>query len=89
MLFGYIRTQELLQALETQVGINPNGETVMLVDGDFENEKLVLAARNVKWISTYPQRGANVYSIVKHHKLIMTPAGLEAITARLLQLPSH
>ena len=66
----------------------PEDGSVMLVDGDDEerNEDVVVASRNLPWFSAYPQRGANVYAILKHQRLFITPAALEQLTERLTRL---
>ena len=57
----------------------------MLVEGDDNvGHELELACKNLPWLSLYPQRGANVYAILKHHRLILTPTALEELTGRLL-----
>eukprot|EP00750_Incisomonas_marina_P002479 INCI12357.1.p1 GENE.INCI12357.1~~INCI12357.1.p1 ORF type:complete len:337 (+),score=72.69 INCI12357.1:270-1280(+) len=76
------RTGDFLAALDDHEIYEEDG-SVMLVDGDDLNDNVATAARNLPWFSVYPQRGANVYAILKHHRLFVTRTALEELTERL------
>ncbi len=41
-----------------------------------------LAARNIPHVDVLPVQGINVYDILRHDKLVLTKAALEALEAR-------
>jgi large subunit ribosomal protein L4 len=76
------KTKDFVAALE-DAGFYEEEGSVMLVDGDKPSENLKLATQNIPWMTMYPQIGANVYAIVKHHRLFLTRDALELLTERL------
>jgi large subunit ribosomal protein L4 len=86
------RTGDLVATLEDAEVFEEDG-SVMLVDGDEQYDAddddaypVAVAARNLPWVSVYPQRGANVYAILKHHRLFITREALDQLTERLTRL---
>ncbi len=82
------RTADFLSTLE-DAGVFEEDGSVMLVDGDeqyADDSAVTVAARNLPWVSVYPQRGANVYAILKHHRLFVTREALDELTERLTRL---
>jgi len=55
---------------------------VLFVDGEV-NEQFGLAARNLSNVDVLPVVGANVYDILRRHKLVLTKAAVEGLEARL------
>ncbi|MCY4259530.1 MAG: 50S ribosomal protein L4 [Rhodobacteraceae bacterium] len=41
------------------------------------------AGRNLKGVNILPGQGANVYDILRHHRLAITLAGIEMLKERL------
>ena len=76
------RTKDFVNALEDKNVYEEDG-SVMFIDGDDVHENVEYASENLPWFSAYPQRGANVYAILKHHRLFLTRSGLEQLTDRL------
>ncbi|MFN0114652.1 MAG: 50S ribosomal protein L4 [Paracoccaceae bacterium] len=56
---------------------------VLIIDGAEVNENFARAASNIEGIDVLPSMGANVYDILKRDTLVLTRAGVEALTARL------
>jgi len=58
-------------------------ENALIVGGPEVDRNLSLAARNIPAIDVLPTQGANVYDILRRHKLVLTKAAVEALEARL------
>ncbi|MEJ1976544.1 MAG: 50S ribosomal protein L4 [Acetobacteraceae bacterium] len=56
--------------------------SVLVVDAAV-NENFLRASRNMMRVDVLPTMGANVYDILDHDLLVITTAGVEALTARL------
>jgi large subunit ribosomal protein L4 len=56
--------------------------SVLIVDGSAVNEGFVRAARNLPEVDVLPVQGINVYDILRHEKLVLTKAAIEALEAR-------
>lgn len=54
------------------------GKTAVVVMDD-NNEKVILAARNIKGLSTLPVAQVSTYEIVANNKVVMTKAAVEKI----------
>lgn len=54
------------------------GKTAVVVMDD-NNEKVILAARNIKGLSTFPVAQVSTYEIVANNKVVMTKAAVEKI----------
>ena len=54
----------------------------MIIDGVLD-EGFVRASRNIHKLDLLPTIGANVYDILNHDVLAITPAGLEGLKARI------
>jgi large subunit ribosomal protein L4 len=55
---------------------------VLIVDAEVD-EKFGLAARNIPNVDVLPVVGANVYDILRRHKLVLTKAAVAGLEARL------
>jgi large subunit ribosomal protein L4 len=55
----------------------------LVIDGAEVNENFLRAARNIDGLNVLPSQGANVYDILRHDRLVLTKAGVEALEARL------
>lgn len=55
----------------------------LVIDGPELNEGFERAARNIPNFDVLPSQGANVYDILRRDTLVVTKAGLEALSARL------
>ena len=56
--------------------------SALIIDGSV-NEGFLRASRNIHMVDVLPTIGANVYDILRHDVLAITPAGLEGLKARL------
>ena len=55
----------------------------LVIDGAEVNQNFLRAARNIDGLDVLPSQGANVYDILRHDRLVLTKAGVEALEARL------
>ena len=55
---------------------------VLIIDGAELESGFVRAARNLPNIDVLPVQGINVYDILRHEKLVLTKAAIEALEAR-------
>ena len=55
---------------------------VLVIDGEQVDEGFARAARNLKGINVLPARGANVYDILKHDRLVLTRDAVAKLEAR-------
>ncbi len=56
--------------------------SVLIVDGTDVHEAFAKAARNLPRVDVLPVQGINVYDILRHEKLVLTKAAVEALEAR-------
>lgn len=56
--------------------------SALIVDGVADVD-FMLASRNIPGIDVLPPEGANVYDILRHDVLVVTPSGVEALRQRL------
>jgi large subunit ribosomal protein L4 len=56
--------------------------SALIVDGTSLHDGFARAARNIPQIDVLPVQGINVYDILRHEKLVLTKAALEALEAR-------
>ena len=56
--------------------------SVLIIDGATVPEAFARAARNLPQVDVLPVAGINVYDILRHEKLVLTKAALEALEAR-------
>lgn len=56
--------------------------SVLIVDGANLQEAFAKAARNLPHVDVLPVQGINVYDILRHEKLVLTKAAVEALEAR-------
>src|SRR5680860_1353479 len=56
--------------------------SALIVDGAELQDSFARAARNIPKIDVLPVQGINVYDILRHDKLVLTKAALEALEAR-------
>src|SRR5712671_1750192 len=72
------KTKEFLGTLGT---LNLTGRT-LIVDS-LKNTKLMLASRNVQTAKVVNSYGVNIYDLINHQKLVLTPAAVEELTGIL------
>jgi len=58
-------------------------EKILFVDADKSAENFIRASGNIMNVNFLPSQGLNVYDILRHSKLVLTKAAVEAIEARL------
>lgn len=68
------KTKEMA-AFKKALGLEKTAVVVM----DDNNEKVILAARNIKGLSTFPVAQVSTYEIVANNKVVMTKAAVEKI----------
>ncbi len=73
------KTKKVVELLR---GLELSGSSVLIVI-DGADETLSKAARNLPGVDVLQASGLNVYDVLGHQKLLMTRAGLDAVTARL------
>ena len=56
--------------------------SVLIIDGAELHEAFARAARNLPQVDVLPVQGINVYDILRHEKLVLTKAAIEALEAR-------
>jgi len=56
--------------------------SVLIIDGATVQEAFAKAARNLPHVDVLPVQGINVYDILRHEKLVLTKAAIEALEAR-------
>ena len=56
--------------------------SVLIIDGATVQEAFARAARNLPHVDVLPVQGINVYDILRHEKLVLTKAAIEALEAR-------
>jgi large subunit ribosomal protein L4 len=56
--------------------------SVLIIDGAVVQDAFARAARNLPGVDVLPVQGINVYDILRHDKLVLTKAALEALEAR-------
>jgi large subunit ribosomal protein L4 len=57
--------------------------SALILDGDEIDRNFALAARNLPLIDVLPQRGANVYDILRRDTLVLTRTAIAQLEARL------
>lgn len=57
-------------------------QSVLIIDGAAVQDEFARAARNIPRVDVLPVQGINVYDILRHDKLVLTKAALEALEAR-------
>ena len=72
------KTAELKKSLE-KLGVK-NG---LIVGGSEIDANLAKAARNIPNLDVLPSQGANVYDILRRHKLVLTKQAVQDLEARL------
>jgi len=55
----------------------------LVVGGSTLDENFANAARNIPNLDVLPSQGANVYDILKRHKLVLTKQAVQDLEARL------
>jgi large subunit ribosomal protein L4 len=56
--------------------------SALIIDGTVD-ANFLQASRNIHGVDVLPTVGANVYDILRHDVLVVTPSGIEGLTARL------
>jgi len=75
------RVAEILDALE----LGGRGVLIVIAEAD---EKLEKSTRNLPGVSTVRVAGLNVYDVLRHERLLLTRAALDAVEARLGDAPA-
>jgi large subunit ribosomal protein L4 len=57
-------------------------DNALIIDGAQVNKGFAAAARNIPDIDVLPVQGLNVYDVLRHKKLVLTKAAVEALEAR-------
>ena len=57
-------------------------DNALIIDGAEVNKGFAAAARNIPDIDVLPVQGLNVYDVLRHKKLVLTKAAVEALEAR-------
>ena len=57
-------------------------DNALIIDGAEVNKGFAAAARNIPHIDVLPIQGLNVYDVLRHKKLVLTKAAVEALEAR-------
>jgi len=73
------RTKDVAAALSA---LGLAGESVLIVIAEAD-EKLEISARNLARVSTLRATGLNVYDVLRHAKLLLTKAAVDALDLRL------
>jgi len=81
--FDQPKTKEFINSLGT---LKLTGKT-LIVDS-LKNTKLMLASRNVQTAKVVNSYGLNIYDLVNHQKLVLTPKTVEELTG-ILQPPTR
>jgi large subunit ribosomal protein L4 len=76
--FDQPKTREFINTLGT---LKLGGKT-LIVDS-LKNTKLMLASRNVQTAKVVNSYGVNIYDLVNHQKLVLTPRSVEELTGIL------
>jgi len=74
-----IKTRQVTQILAS---LGLGGQSVLIVIPDAD-EKLERSARNIHGITVLRAAGLNTYDVLRHGRLLMTRAAVEAVEARL------
>lgn len=72
------KTADLRKSLEKMGVVN-----ALVVGGATLDENFANAARNIPNLDVLPSQGANVYDILKRHKLVLTKQAVQDLEARL------
>lgn len=72
------KTADLRKTLE-MLGVT----NALIVGGTVVDENFAKAARNIPNLDVLPSQGANVYDILKRHKLVLTKQAVQDLEARL------
>src|SRR6267378_1525095 len=73
--FDQAKTKEFVNTLGS---LKLSGRT-LIVDS-LKNTKLMLASRNVQTVKVVNSYGVNIYDLVNHQKLVLTPKSVEELT---------
>jgi large subunit ribosomal protein L4 len=76
--FDQPKTKEFINTLSS---LQLSGKT-LIVDS-LKNTKLILASRNVQTAKVVNSYGVNIYDLVNHQKLVLTPRTVEELTGML------
>ena len=58
-------------------------KSALIIDGDETDANFALSARNIPLVDVLPQKGANVYDILRRDTLVLTKSAVEGLEARL------
>ncbi len=58
-------------------------KSALIIDGDETDANFALSARNIPLVDVLPEKGANVYDILRRDTLVLTKSAVESLEARL------
>lgn len=80
------KTKQVVELLG-KLGLDGSASVLIVVSGpDLAVER---AARNLHWVSVLRAEGLNTYDVLRHRRLLLTQAALEAIHERLGDRPAE
>lgn len=74
------KTKRVVELLG-RLGLDPKGSVLIVIDGP--DEALERAARNLPRVTVLRAVGLNTYDVLRHERVLMTRAALDAVHARL------
>jgi large subunit ribosomal protein L4 len=79
LAFSEFKTRRVAEIL-TALGLGEQSVLIVIADAD---EKLEISARNLDRVGVIRVEGLNVYDVLRHTRLVLTKAAVDAIEARL------
>jgi large subunit ribosomal protein L4 len=70
-------------AVELLRGLGYDGSESLLIVAPDDDPKLLRATRNLRWVGLLAPAGLNTYDVLRHARLLVTRAALDAIHGRL------
>lgn len=80
------KTKQIVERLG-KLGLDGSASVLIVVAGP--DPAVERAARNLHWVSVLRAEGLNTYDVLRHRRLLLTHAALEAIHARLGDGPAE
>ena len=70
-------------AVEQLRGLGFDGSESVLIVAAGDDPRLARATRNLRWVGLLPPIGVNTYDVLRHDRLLLTRAAVDALHARL------
>jgi len=80
LVLDELKTKRLVERL-AELGLDAERSVLIVIEAP--DERVQRAARNLPWAHVLPVAGLNTYDVLRHEKLLVTRAALDAIHARL------